>query len=416
MSNISDSNTNTNIASDTEQDYKTKYPYHHLISKTDDESQDEALATFQTDRIIDPQEFGKQDNDGNTILHIAATVAFDELLKLLLSRADISNFLGQVNKDNNTFIHLLAEKSHDHSPIISKVVNILLSFNHSNNSTIPGTITTNTATASNTTTSSSTTTTTTITNNSNMFNKHNKKGETILYLLIKNKHYASIQKIIPHILTLQIELEHMDSNSNTLLHILAYYSSSYEYFKQFIKQSIDKALVEKMVNTRNTNNKETPLHIVCRNNNEDVYKLLTDFNADPNIKNKYNQTPIFVAFAEEKYDMIKNLLEYHHKLNINEVNNEGDTILHKIMTINNGNIFTNIIKEILKSYPDIDEHIKNKQGKTAFEYGTEYNKTTYNTLRQQTTTTTTTTTKENNLDTTISIEENTSNINKYNNK
>lgn len=74
----------------------------------------------------------------------------------------------------------------------------------------------------------------------------------------------------------------------------------------------------------------TALHLSCLNNHYDVAKCLIELgNANLNLKNLNQQTPLQLAIERQHVNMIKLLID--HKANLNEQNKEGDTPLHCLL-------------------------------------------------------------------------------------
>lgn len=78
--------------------------------------------------------------------------------------------------------------------------------------------------------------------------------------------------------------------------------------------------VQKEVNSKSVNSLneegETALHIACKNGNKDIVKILLDNNANVNIASKKKETPIFSAVRTGNIDILKMLLNKNADLTI----------------------------------------------------------------------------------------------------
>lgn len=99
----------------------------------------------------------------------------------------------------------------------------------------------------------------------------------------------------------------------------------------------------------------------------DILLELLAINIDPNIKNKYQQTPLFQALYNPnaywcpctQIEIAENLLEYG--ADINAIDNKGNTVLHHIAP--SDGLWENYSDWLIDK--GVDTKIKNKKGKTA---------------------------------------------------
>ena len=108
--------------------------------------------------------------------------------------------------------------------------------------------------------------------------------------------YSGDAHTIRQILETNPDIDVRDSVGGTALH-LAVFKSSYEVIRLLLAHGFD-------INAVDTLNGFTPLHYCVRFNNTGVARYLLANNADRNIKDKDNLTPLEKARKEAKRDMI----------------------------------------------------------------------------------------------------------------
>jgi hypothetical protein len=68
--------------------------------------------------------------------------------------------------------------------------------------------------------------------------------------------------------------------------------------------------VPEMVNSHDTGNGNTPLHIAAQNGHLDLVKLLIEKGGDPNLMNKKNNTPLHMALSYDYIEVSEYLLQH----------------------------------------------------------------------------------------------------------
>ena len=143
-------------------------------------------------------------------------------------------------------------------------------------------------------------------------------------------HYAlslSLFYIVKYLIKYGANLDVVDCQGNTLLHTYLELSE--------VDGEIFNILCQKSKNINQQNDrKETPLHIDCYNFGDNITDLLK-FGADPNIKNNLGENALFCLLdgedpLTEKIDLLLTKIT-----NINEKDNDSNTILHFICSIYN---------------------------------------------------------------------------------
>ncbi len=105
----------------------------------------------------------------------------------------------------------------------------------------------------------------------------------------------------------------------------------------------------------------TPLHEAVRYGKVDIMKLLLDAKADVNAQNNLGKTPIMVVMPpEQMQEIYKVLVSYNANLNIKD--SFGDTLLHTATMMHAS---SNILGLLVDSGADVNG--KNKEGVTPFE-------------------------------------------------
>lgn len=163
-----------------------------------------------------------------------------------------------------------------------------------------------------------------------------------------------------------------DDLGNSILHIAT------KYYKKDIFDLI--VALRPNVNVKNTYG-DTPLHIACQHGKTEAINVLLTMNAEINSRNKDGMTPLMLAVQyhdtqPDKHNpmddvrlsklaiMIKTLLR--KGADINQVNNEGHTVLHVFIKKGHTNThFSSIVKMLLDNGVDVD--IVDNKGKTALE-------------------------------------------------
>ena len=76
------------------------------------------------------------------------------------------------------------------------------------------------------------------------------------------------------------------------------------------------------------NDRNTSLHIACYDDQFAIVQLLLEAGGDPSIRNDHGYVPLHIACGNGNTDIVRLLLQYQHKFDINAVDNNGNTALH----------------------------------------------------------------------------------------
>lgn len=119
----------------------------------------------------------------------------------------------------------------------------------------------------------------------------------------------------------------VDKNNNNAL-ILAVFSRDYELVKflaNYHKDEKGRVIEDIEPIAVNWKNKDgiSALHLAIKLKNFRIAKILLDAGVDPNLTDKYGETPIFNAVKEDEPDLIELLLSYG--ADVNHKNREGQT-------------------------------------------------------------------------------------------
>jgi len=145
----------------------------------------------------------------------------------------------------------------------------------------------------------------------------------------------------------------------------------HEYLEQYGIAHIWKSVLENMINTGwNINAKSSKLNnrsmlsTAVKHNDIEVVEFLVTKNADINIKDNHNTTPLLLASENNYLDIVKILLSCSN-IDVNCSDKDGDNSLIVASWKN----YPQIIKLLIENNIDI-EH-KNNIGKTAIDYSIE---------------------------------------------
>ena len=108
------------------------------------------------------------------------------------------------------------------------------------------------------------------------------------------------------------------------------------------------------------NNRYAPLHCACRSGHVDTIRLLVELGADVNVKGKYGDTPLHYACRSGHVDTVRLLVELGADVNVK--GKYGDTPLH--YACRNGHVDT--IRLLVELGADVN--VKEKKGLTPFHY------------------------------------------------
>lgn len=123
-----------------------------------------------------------------------------------------------------------------------------------------------------------------------------------------------------------------------------------------------------VVNTRDYNSRETPLHIVVKRNDEVYTKFLLQKGADPNLRDKDGNTPLMVAINLGNAELVPLLLA--GRANVNLGNNGGETPL--IRAVQRRDL--EVVRTLLAAGADADQ-VDSLAGKSARIYAQEDTRT-----------------------------------------
>ncbi|XP_046643175.1 serine/threonine-protein phosphatase 6 regulatory ankyrin repeat subunit B-like [Daphnia pulicaria] len=109
------------------------------------------------------------------------------------------------------------------------------------------------------------------------------------------------------------------------------------------EEIIDLLLEHDKVNVDDVNeNGETALHLSAMNSNVNIFQKLLERGANPNIFDKWGQSPLHVALLERNCNEIIDLLLAHGKFNVDDVDGKGQTALH--LSVRDVNIFRKLLE------------------------------------------------------------------------
>lgn len=140
----------------------------------------------------------------------------------------------------------------------------------------------------------------------------NKNGYTALlcYFISQSNNRVILQKL----LNSKVDINISSVDGNTPLHYAAYYITDVNI--------IHYITLECNPNLKN-NNRKTPLMLACEyNKNIEVIAALIDITNDINIQDNFGNTALHLACINNKYDIIKILLNGHADINITNDDNE----------------------------------------------------------------------------------------------
>ena len=131
-------------------------------------------------------------------------------------------------------------------------------------------------------------------------------------------------------------------------------------------KNVNKAVNQKSNKINTEQEKETgdyAIHVAVLSDRADYVKLLIDNNADVNVQNNRNNTPLLISIADNQFEIFKLLLDANPDINIQNFNNNTPLIV----AAKNNQI--DYVKVILNKNPLISE--QNILGKTALMYAVE---------------------------------------------
>jgi len=204
-----------------------------------------------------------------------------------------------------------------------------------------------------------------------------------LFNYINQQDWDNIKKIIDN--TKDIDLNIRDDSNNYLIQFIILYNK-YDFIDIFVEKKckidiIDNdgktimfyaikynyyKLVEKLLNIKyigfpiidlKDKNKFYPIHYAILFNNKKILELLLEKGTDINQKDGNGNTPLMTSIKLKNNKISKFLIE-NKKININMINNIGETALHIAC-----NYEQDTIVELLLNHEDIDINIQDLQNK-----------------------------------------------------
>mgnify|MGYP005992384991 FL=1 len=170
-----------------------------------------------------------------------------------------------------------------------------------------------------------------IESNSINLNLQNNDGDTIVHECLKNKKYKEAIWFINQNIDVNIE-----NNEGITLARLAVAQGNIDVLKALI--DTNKIDVDKL-----DNNKRSLLQDSIINGNRDITNLLMKFTKNINSTDKNNRNAVFDAISygdnETTYKIIEN-----DDINLNVIDNEGNTVLHKQEVIDNQELAIRLLK------------------------------------------------------------------------
>ena len=224
---------------------------------------------------LEPIDISKQDENGDTLLHLACRREAEDVLQYVLQDVDNSSDAFSIQNNRQiTPLHLLAAKE------ISARTLVLIKCD-----------------------------------NSNVKNAH---GNTPLHLACQHG-FTDFAKHL--MIVCQCDADIPNDKEELPIHIAARRS-----LKELVKMLASPDNVQKK-----TDNGDTPLHIACQQADLSVVELLISLNCDFNIPNKQGDTPFHVAVARSLTIVQKLFTTFDTSLTktlVKQVNSYGDTALH----------------------------------------------------------------------------------------
>ena len=245
----------------------------------------------------------KNKEEGNTAIHIASTVANEDILSLLLDKYSDPNIQ---NMAGDTPLHIACKMN---APKIVKRILQDSRINVNLKNAVEG--------------------------NTALHIASTVANEDILSLLLEKNADPNIQNMA----------------GNTSLHTACKMNAP-----KIVKRLLQDSRIN--VNLKNAVEGNTALHIASTVANEDILSLLLEKNADPNIQNMAGNTPLQIACKMNAPKIVKRLLQ-DSRINANLKNTlEGNTAMHIASTL----AIDDILSLLLEKYAD--PNIQNMAGDT----------------------------------------------------
>jgi hypothetical protein len=120
-----------------------------------------------------------------------------------------------------------------------------------------------------------------------LLKKKNSLGETPLLMHARLQNFLIVKLLLQYIIhnELYIMLEDVDTNGNSIYHIIAKYDSEFNLLKLFINSPSTKILINKQ-----NSSKQTPIMLSTIHRSENIFYLLQTANADLSIKDAYSNS------------------------------------------------------------------------------------------------------------------------------
>jgi ankyrin repeat protein len=159
-------------------------------------------------------------------------------------------------------------------------------------------------------------------NNVNPYINDNKNNNSITYTIMNNRN-----EMLKYFINNNYKLNIISDKNETLLHIALNYKNAYA-IQLLLNSTID-------LNTKDTENGFTILHLSILQNDIDLFTKLINLNIQYNLQDYYGNTAIHYIFIEKKYNFLDKLVEKIKnniiKLEYDYTNYNGDTILHLLL-------------------------------------------------------------------------------------
>jgi len=210
---------------------------------------------------------GEKDSEGNSIVHLAAAYGQINIIRLLRS----FKMIHHKNKKKETPLHQATKKGH---------LNVFLEL---------------------------------LKQQANVKEK-TKKGYTVVHLAAKYNQLAILKTLS--------NIEQKDKKKNNALHLAS---------KDGHREIVHYLLKNKRIDINEKNREgDTAVHLAILEGQHDILSELIDHQANLNIQNEYQETPLQLAIEKEDFEIILRLCK-EKMINVNTKNYKGESLLHSVL-------------------------------------------------------------------------------------
>ena len=357
---------------------KKKTP-HDLIRE---KAYDAAMMEFDVPRINEP------DENGNTVLHLAAEINNTNLISFFISKG--ADPLLKNNK-GETPLHVAIEKrSFEAARILSTIsTESLFSRNNNDSTAIDLGFQTDDAFYD-------------IFISVPIGEVRDENGQSIVHYFVRTKNLKAIQKCIEKGIPLSVKDKYdktpldiafdtideelsVDIAAELIMGGAEEVKSDFSYFQDAVSNrnmnmrfedgqtplhlaaiightSIARYLLENNAETYvQDSSGATPLHEAVRYGNIDIIKLLLNAGANINAKDNLGKTPVMVIMPQDKINEIYSIMQKHNA-DLSEKDMYGDTVLHNAAMMN---VSSEVVLQLINGGADVNA--RNKEGVTPLE-------------------------------------------------